>query len=175
MNSVTNSLKLSLQRTATYIDRLPLFTRAVLVAMVTLEVLRVLFPRSWWDLEEWGRLEPDVIGIATSMLLFSPLCFWEMGEAGVDKKTGEVLCGLGLEKMEWKQGGQFIFTNLATVYRTNTYPLIHTGIIHLILNLVSVTPLLERFEASHGTLTSLALFVGRESCPPILCCKETTE
>ncbi|KAK4146624.1 rhomboid protein 2 [Dichotomopilus funicola] len=119
MNSVTNSLKLSLGRTATHIDRLPLFTRVVLVVMVTLEVLRVLFPRSWWDLEEWGRLEPDVMGIAT-------------------------------------------------MYRTNTYPLIHTSAIHLILNLIGLTPLLERFEASHGTLTSLALFVGPLSTGPAL-------
>lgn len=48
------------------------------------------------------------------------------------------------------------------VYRLNTYPIIHTGFFHAILNAVALTPLLERFEAEHGTLTSIALFVGRE-------------
>jgi glycosylphosphatidylinositol transamidase len=36
------------------------------------------------------------------------------------------------------------------------------GVYHLVANLVCVLPLLERFEAGHGTLTSLALFFGRE-------------
>lgn len=48
------------------------------------------------------------------------------------------------------------------MYRTNTYPFIHTGVYHLVINLMGVLPLLERFEAGHGTLTSLALFFGRE-------------
>lgn len=53
------------------------------------------------------------------------------------------------------------------VYRTNTFPLIHNGIFHTFLNLIALAPLLERFEAEYGTLTSLALFVGRELslCP----------
>jgi hypothetical protein len=34
---------------------------------------------------------------------------------------------------------------------------------HLIVNLVSVTPMLDMFEREHGTLTTLALFIGRES------------
>jgi hypothetical protein len=36
------------------------------------------------------------------------------------------------------------------------------GVYHLVVNLVCVLPLLERFEAGHGTLTSVALFFGRE-------------
>lgn len=48
------------------------------------------------------------------------------------------------------------------VYRLNTYPIIHTGFFHALLNTLALTPLLERFEAEHGTLTSIALFVGRE-------------
>lgn len=48
------------------------------------------------------------------------------------------------------------------VYRLNTYPIIHTGFFHAFLNALALTPLLERFEAEHGTLTSIALFVGRE-------------
>lgn len=43
----------------------------------------------------------------------------------------------------------------------NTYPFVHVNFIHVILNLVALTPLLERFEAEFGTLTSIALFIGR--------------
>ena len=50
----------------------------------------------------------------------------------------------------------------ATVHRTNTFPLIHTDVVHLVVNLLGVTPMLERFEAEHGTLTSVALFFGRK-------------
>lgn len=52
--------------------------------------------------------------------------------------------------------------NMNTVYRLNTYPFIHMGFFHALLNLLALIPLLERFEAEHGTLTSVALFVGRE-------------
>jgi glycosylphosphatidylinositol transamidase len=48
------------------------------------------------------------------------------------------------------------------VYRLNTYPVIHMGFFHAFFNAMAVTPLLERFEAEHGTLTAIALFVGRE-------------
>jgi membrane associated rhomboid family serine protease len=47
------------------------------------------------------------------------------------------------------------------VHRTNTYPFLHTDVFHLVLNLFAVIPMVERFEAEHGTLTSLALFFGR--------------
>lgn len=33
----------------------------------------------------------------------------------------------------------------------------------MLLNVVALTPLMERFEAEHGTLTALLLFVGRTS------------
>ena len=48
------------------------------------------------------------------------------------------------------------------VYRLNTYPLIHIGFIHAFLNIIALVPLLERFEADHGTLLTAAFFVGRE-------------
>lgn len=51
-----------------------------------------------------------------------------------------------------------------TVYRLNTYPFIHMGFFHTLVNILALTPLLERFEAEHGTLTSVALFIGREYC-----------
>ena len=52
--------------------------------------------------------------------------------------------------------------NLGTMYRLNTYPLIHLGFIHVALNTISIVPLLERFEAEHGTLNTAAFFAGRE-------------
>ncbi|KAG7284162.1 hypothetical protein NEMBOFW57_010523 [Staphylotrichum longicolle] len=108
MPNPTHMIKLTLQRTVVYIDRLPLFTRLVIVLAVACEILAVL---PWWDVRAAGRLEPDLIG-------------------------------------------------LSTMHRTNTYPFIHMDVIHLIINLLGVTPMLERFEAENGTLTSIALFFG---------------
>lgn len=48
------------------------------------------------------------------------------------------------------------------VYRLNTFPFIHTGFLHMLLNAVCLTPLMERFEAENGTLNTLAMFMGRE-------------
>lgn len=55
-----------------------------------------------------------------------------------------------------------LLTATNTVYRTNTFPLIHAGFFHALLNIAALTPLLERFETENGTLTSLLLFFGRE-------------
>lgn len=52
-------------------------------------------------------------------------------------------------------------TSFCTVYRLNTYPLIHLGLLHALLNVIALLPLLERFEAEHGTLLSVAMFAGR--------------
>lgn len=35
----------------------------------------------------------------------------------------------------------------------------------MFLNVLALTPLLERFEAEHGSLVSVALFLGREYRP----------
>lgn len=47
------------------------------------------------------------------------------------------------------------------MYRLNTYPLIHLGLLHALLNVIGLLPLLERFEVEHGTLLSVAMFAGR--------------
>lgn len=52
--------------------------------------------------------------------------------------------------------------NARAVYRLNTYPFIHLNFFHALMNILALVPLLERFESEHGTLTSLALFFGRE-------------
>jgi len=49
---------------------------------------------------------------------------------------------------------------LGTMYRLNTFPFIHMGFLHMLLNVVCLTPLMERFEAEHGTLNTLAMFMG---------------
>ncbi|OXV08543.1 hypothetical protein Egran_03696 [Elaphomyces granulatus] len=51
--------------------------------------------------------------------------------------------------------------NKCLVYRLNTYPVIHASFLHAILNILALTPLIERFEAEQGTLTAVALFLGR--------------
>lgn len=48
-----------------------------------------------------------------------------------------------------------------TVYRLNTYPVVHSGFFHAFINILALTPLLERFETEYGTLTTVALFIGR--------------
>jgi len=55
-----------------------------------------------------------------------------------------------------------------TMYRTNTFPLVHAGFFHAFMNVLALTPLLERFEAEYGTLTTLALFLGPLSTIPAL-------
>ncbi|WYZ43041.1 hypothetical protein EsH8_VI_000740 [Colletotrichum jinshuiense] len=45
-------------------------------------------------------------------------------------------------------------------YRMNTFPFIHQNFIHAILNVLALAPLMERFEAEFGTLTSISLFIG---------------
>lgn len=61
--------------------------------------------------------------------------------------------------IEWMNGADEV---VSAVYRTNTFPLVHAGFFHAFMNIVALTPLLERFEAEYGTLTTLALFLGRE-------------
>ena len=47
---------------------------------------------------------------------------------------------------------------LSAVYRLNTFPLMHLNSIHLIFNVIALTPLLERFEGEFGTLVTLAIY-----------------
>ncbi|KAK5129766.1 hypothetical protein LTR08_002832 [Meristemomyces frigidus] len=49
---------------------------------------------------------------------------------------------------------------ISTLYRLNTYPLIHKDILHFLLNTIALVPLLERFESEHGTIVTIALFTG---------------
>ncbi|KAJ5190340.1 uncharacterized protein N7498_009325 [Penicillium cinerascens] len=96
-------------RVRSYLMRLPLFTRLVLLVILAFWLLEL---QTIWSVVQWGSLTPDEV-------------------------------------------------NLGTMYRLNTFPFIHTGFFHAALNVLALTPLLERFEAEHGTLTSIALFVGQ--------------
>ncbi|CAK7222324.1 Putative rhomboid protease [Sporothrix bragantina] len=58
--------------------------------------------------------------------------------------------------------------SFATLYRTNTFPLIHLNLFHMAVNLMALIPLLDRFECEHGTITTLALFFGPFSTLPAL-------
>ncbi|EMC99991.1 hypothetical protein BAUCODRAFT_30429 [Baudoinia panamericana UAMH 10762] len=49
---------------------------------------------------------------------------------------------------------------LDTLYRLNTYPFLHRNILHFALNCFALLPLLERFEAEHGTVVTFILFTG---------------
>ncbi|KAK3376016.1 GPI transamidase-like protein [Lasiosphaeria ovina] len=104
----TNAVSFNTSRVRSYVFRLPLFTRAVIIVIVAFWVIGV---QSLWDVRTWGALIPDEIGITT-------------------------------------------------LYRLNTFPFIHLNAFHAIMNILALTPLMERFEAEHGTLTSLALFFG---------------
>ncbi|KAL5323432.1 hypothetical protein ACEPPN_007968 [Leptodophora sp. 'Broadleaf-Isolate-01'] len=106
----------SAARMRSYIFRLPLFTRGIILVIVLLWIAGM---QSVWDVQKWGSLIPEEIG-------------------------------------------------LSSMYRTNTFPLVHAGFFHAFMNILALTPLLERFEAEHGTLTTLALFMGPLSTIPAL-------
>ncbi|CAK7201877.1 Putative rhomboid protease [Sporothrix eucalyptigena] len=58
--------------------------------------------------------------------------------------------------------------SFATLYRTNTFPLIHISLFHMLANVAALIPLMDRFECEHGTITTLALFFGPFSTLPAL-------
>ncbi|KAF2773866.1 hypothetical protein EJ03DRAFT_70655 [Teratosphaeria nubilosa] len=95
------------RRIRSYLFRLPLATRGLLLAISGFYIAKLFFP----GLTQWGALIPQEI-------------------------------------------------NLNTLYRLNTYPLLHRNLLHLLLNTLALTPLLERFESEHGTITTTILFTG---------------
>lgn len=103
-----------IRRLRSYVFRLPLFTRIVLVFISLFWILEL---QQVWDVVQWGALVPKEV-------------------------------------------------NLGTMYRLNTYPLIHRGFFHALFNTLALVPLLERFEAEHGTLLTGAMFAGPLSTLP---------
>lgn len=101
---------------------------------------------------EWGALKPSAVGLAsskyTSFLIL--LVFYSLHLNIHLARERDISCLTYL---------------LDAVYRLNTFPIIHVGFIHALLNALALTPLLERFEREHGTLTTIALFFGRAYLP----------
>ncbi|KAK3073815.1 putative rhomboid protease [Teratosphaeriaceae sp. CCFEE 6253] len=95
------------RRIRSYLFRLPLATRGLLLAITALYLAHLFLP---W-LTTWGALIPLEIGITT-------------------------------------------------LYRLNTYPLLHASLLHYALNTLALVPLLERFESEHGTIVTTLLFTG---------------
>ncbi|ROT37906.1 rhomboid family protein [Sodiomyces alkalinus F11] len=95
-------------RARSYVVRLPLFTRVVVLVILLAWLVGL---QQAWDVRKWGALDPTEISFASA-------------------------------------------------YRINTFPFIHVNFLHAFLNILALTPLLERFETEFGTLTSVALFMG---------------
>ncbi|KAL1899126.1 putative rhomboid protease [Sporothrix stenoceras] len=88
-----------------------------------------------------------VAGLIVALYLLDWLPFWDLRAWG----------GLVPSKLSF-----------ATLYRTNTFPLIHISLFHMVANVVALVPLMDRFECEHGTITTLALFFGPFSTLPAL-------
>jgi membrane associated rhomboid family serine protease len=89
--------------------------------------------QSVWDLRQWGALIPSEVNLATGKTLPSA------DDHGPIKNTDD----------------------LVVAHRLTSFPLIHLNLFHALVNIVALTPLMERFESEYGTLTTLALFFGR--------------
>ncbi|KAA6409101.1 MAG: rhomboid family [Lasallia pustulata] len=101
-------------RLRSYIFRLPLLTRIIVLAIVAFWIAE---QQSFWNVVQWGALVPSKIGFGT-------------------------------------------------MYRLNTYPLIHGDFLGFFLNLLALTPLMDRFESDQGTLLTGAMFFGPLSTLP---------
>ncbi|CZT00857.1 related to GPI-anchor transamidase GAA1 [Rhynchosporium agropyri] len=128
-------------RFRSYIFRLPLCTRGIILVIGLFWVAGM---QSVWDVQKWGALTPKEVGLSSSLYPSLP---------------AEYLLSI---RRAW------LMRCFCLVYRTNTFPLIHAGFFHAFMNILALTPLLERFEAEHGTLTTLALFTGPLSTIPAL-------
>jgi membrane associated rhomboid family serine protease len=82
------------------------------------------------------------------------------GEKSVRKLDNHLLVTLRGPCLNYKL--QRLTTCASLVYRLNTFPLMHLNVLHVIFNVLALTPLLERFESEFGTLVTLALFTGRK-------------
>lgn len=102
------AININPQRVRSYLLRLPLFTRGIILAILCFWVLEL---QTVWSVIQWGSLIPKEIGFGS-------------------------------------------------MYRLNTFPLIHVGFLHMLVDTICLVPLMERFEAEHGTLNTAALFLG---------------
>lgn len=68
--SALPAFSLNITPLRSYLLRLPLFTRAVLLIIVAFWLLEL---QSVWDVVQWGALIPDEISIATCMADFNAI------------------------------------------------------------------------------------------------------
>jgi len=74
-----------------------------------------------------------------------------------------VLSFFGIEK--WAQlDPDVVFPSGA--HRLNTFPFLHLGLFHMLVNIVAVIPLLDKFEQANGTITTVLLILGPFSTFP---------
>lgn len=65
-------------------------------------------------------------------------------------------------------GGTLFSENLRTqiwleiAHRLNTYPFLHIGLFHTVVNILALVTLLEKFEQTNGTITTVAMLLGRK-------------
>jgi membrane associated rhomboid family serine protease len=57
---------------------------------------------------------------------------------------------------------------MSTAHRLTTYPFLHFGLLHLLFNIISLTPLLSEFESQQGSINTLILFSGPFTTIPAL-------
>jgi membrane associated rhomboid family serine protease len=132
-------------RARSYVFRLPLFTRAMILIIVLLWLAGI---QSVWDLRQWGSLIPDQISITTGESVYKRR----------NGQTSDASIRSDDQKLEWS----WLTRIDVAAYRINTFPLIHLNFFHMLFNVIALAPLLERFESEYGTLTSLAMFFGRK-------------
>jgi GPI-anchor transamidase subunit GAA1 len=135
------------RRLRSYIFRLPLFTRCTLFIIVAFWIIGI---QELWDVRQWGEIIPDGIGIFSG----GSKPIHSFGEVRIRRNQRRGLM--------WIMGPRALLTRICVVYRLNTYPIVHAGFLHMFFNVIALTPLLERFEAEHGTLNTLAMFAGRK-------------
>lgn len=167
-------------RIRSYILRLPFCTKVLVAAIVGLWIATIPFP---W-IRDFGRLEPAKMDLTQSMcfsLTYSedgygasvacaviPTCgtLGSLGDGLQSKGLAEFIVGLilGYDGFLIIYDGNYANMSFLTVHRLNLFPVLHWNFLHMIFNLVAVTPLIERFESEYGTLVTLALFTGRKTC-----------
>jgi hypothetical protein len=169
-------------RIRSYIFRLPLCTRGLIVAILALYVATIPFP---W-LRDFAALEPAKMDL-TQSTSFLPVLRMRVG-LGRRSSGSRILGGVGGSQMGTPGDGRAIRRNAGprksfrlehlggsiyvrkqpeantclVVHRLNLFPVMHLNFFHMIFNLIAVTPLVERFESEYGTLVTLALFTGRK-------------